>query len=336
MEPEPISVVLPCYNEEETVGEVLREVTETLQRVGRPFEIVVVDDGSTDRTVDRVQASGLAHRIVRHPINRGYGAALKTGLQTARYEWVLLMDADGQHPAANILPVLERASGCDMVIGARQGAGSPLWRSPGKWLLRKLCEFLVARRIPDVNSGFRLVRRVEALRYLHLGSDRFSFTTSLTLAFLSDGRVVGFVPIEVRPRRAGRSQVRLATGMSALMLILRIVGTFNPLRIFMPPTILFFSMGIGYMAWGLWTEANVGDAAVLLIVLSAILFCFGLIADQLALLRREIARTRPPEGDLQAMHPSGRLASRRAAPAEAEVNDAPASALSSNGAHDSD
>ena len=284
----PISVVIPCFNEESAILDVLAGVAHKIEGMGREFEIVVVDDGSTDGTPARLKTSRVPIRIIRHRSNRGYGASLKDGIRAAVHDYVLVMDGDGQHSPDDIPALLAEAEEYDMVVGARQGQGSHYWRMPGKYILKKLCEFLVGARIPDVNSGFRLFRKSEAARYMQLCSDEFSFSTSITLAFLSARLSVRFVPVSARARQGGRSLVTFGTGFATLMLILRIIGTFNPLPIFMPPTVLLFFTGLTYAGWGVWYQSSIPKGAVICLLASVFFFCFGLMADQLALIRREI------------------------------------------------
>ena len=279
---------MPCFNEEQSIEPVLDDIAETLGAAGVRYELLLVDDGSTDGTLERLSGCGRPHKLLRHRRNRGYGASIKTGLRAATHEWVVLMDADGQHRAEDVLRLMEHREAADMVVGARDRQGSHYWRMPGKLMLKKISECLVGQRIPDINSGFRLMKRTEALRYMHLCSDQFSFSTSMTLAFLSDRLAVSFVPITIRPRQGGQSQVRVKTGFSTFMLILRIIGTFNPLPIFMPPTVLLLSTGATLALSGLIAHHNVSDAAVLCLTSGMVMFCFGLLADQLALLRREV------------------------------------------------
>jgi len=284
-----ISIIVPCFNEGESLAGVLSDVSRSLGEAGVVHEFIVIDDGSTDDTYGAAERSGLAGTIIRHRVNRGYGASIKAGLKKATHDYVLIMDGDGQHSPESLLELLKAAEDYDMVIGARQGQGSHHWRIPGKFALRKVSEILVGMRIPDVNSGLRLMRKQEAMEYIHLCSDQFSFSTSITLAFLSDRMAVKFVPVEVRARQGGASRVRLSTGFSTFMLILRTIGTFNPLKIFMPPTIALFVVGLAMLIQGL-IQSNVTDVTVLCLVASMLLFCFGLLADQMALLRREIKR----------------------------------------------
>lgn len=283
-----LSIIVPCFNEGDTVGAVLDEIAGAVATLDVEHEIIAVDDGSSDDTGAVLAASAAVTRVITHKSNRGYGASIKDGMRAASHDWILVMDGDGQHDPAGIAALIEEAEGSDMVVGARTAQGSHHWRLPGKLILKTLCQFLVGQRIPDINSGFRLFRLGEARKYVHLCSDQFSFSTSITLAFLSDRLSVRFVPVNVRARQGGESQVRIRTGFSTFMLILRIIGTFNPLPIFMPLTLLLFTVGGMLALWELIVSSNVGDAAVLCLVGGLMLFCFGLLADQLALLRREI------------------------------------------------
>jgi len=287
---EAISIILPCYNEEACVLDVLAEASAALKEAGVTHEFIVVDDGSTDGTYEKLNGSDLPDKVIRHRTNRGYGASIKTGMREASHGYIMVIDGDGQHPPDSLLALIREAEDFDMVIGARTRQGSHHWRMPGKAVLRRVAEVLSGVRIPDVNSGLRLMRKAEALEYMHLCSDQFSFSTSMTLAFLGDRLAVKFVPVDVRGRQGGASRVRISTGFSALMLILRTIGTFNPLKIFMPPSVILFLVGLAMLAWGL-VRGNVNDAAVLCLVSSMILFCFGLLADQMALLRREINKS---------------------------------------------
>jgi len=287
---QPVSIVIPCYNEEASVAGVIREFADVLSGAGQQFEFIVIDDGSTDATTQTVEQSGIPARLIRHRMNRGYGSSVKAGIRAASHDHVVIVDADGQHSPQDLVAMLECAEEHDMVVGARSAQASHHWRMPGKFVLKLVCNMLVGARIPDMNSGFRVFRRSEALRLMHLCSDQFSFSTTVTLAFLSDRLSVHFVPVSVRPRRGGKSQVRIGTGFSTFMLILRTIGTFNPLKIFMPPTLVLFFIGMGMTIEGL-LRSNVGDVAILFLITSFILFCFGLLADQIALLRRQISKS---------------------------------------------
>lgn len=281
--PDTITVVIPAFNEASSVGAVLDALRADCGDL--VSAIVVVDDGSKDDTGAIARAHGAT--VIRHATNLGYGASLKSGFRSATTTHVATLDADGQHKTADLRRLWDARTEADMIIGARQRLiHSPLWRMPGKWILGLVASYLVARRIPDLNSGFRVVRRETALRYLHLCPSGFSMSTTLTMAMLSRGWRVAFVPIDVQPRH-GRSTVTVATGLGTLVLILRIIALFNPLRLFVPLSVLLFTAGV---VWGVplaLAGRGVSVGAMLAIVTAALLFSLGLLCDQISQLRLE-------------------------------------------------
>lgn len=280
-----VTVVIPAFNEAQAIGGVLEDLKAKCPDV--VDEIIVVDDGSTDETAKVAEKAGVT--VKRHPRNLGYGAALKTGIRAAGSPFVLTMDADGQHRSEHVLRVWEAAEGgdVDMVVGERTTLiHSPLWRMPGKWLLGFMANRLTKRRIADLNSGLRLVRRDVALKYLHLCPSGFSFSTTITLALLSRGYSVLYVPIQVG-RRVGKSLVSLGTGLETIVLVLRIATLFNPLRIFVPASVLIGLMGV---VWGTpfaLVGRGVSVGSMLAIVTSVLLLGIGLLCDQISQLRLE-------------------------------------------------
>ena len=278
-----LTVIIPAFNECEQVGAVLEE----LRRDCSDFvtAIVVVDDGSLDDTGRIAREHGAT--VVRHPANLGYGASLKSGLRHAQTQYVATFDADGQHQAVDLRRLWDGRSTAAMIIGARQRLiHSPLWRMPGKWLLGTVASYLVGRRIPDLNSGLRLLSRDVALKYAHLCPRGFSMSTTLTMAVMSRGWPVSFVPIDVRPRH-GRSTVSLATGLETIVLLLRIICLYNPLRLFVPISAIVAVSGV---AWGIpyaLAGRGVSVGAMLAIVTATLLFSLGLICDQVSQLRLE-------------------------------------------------
>ncbi|MCB0014005.1 MAG: glycosyltransferase family 2 protein, partial [Anaerolineales bacterium] len=240
----PVTVIIPAFNEAASISTVVSD----LVGAALPFiaEIIVIDDGSSDETGRLAEIAGA--RLVRHRQNRGYGAALKSGIRAAQTEFVLTYDADGQHRPDQLAALWTAHEAADMVVGARQALlHSPLWRMPGKWLLNLMANYLMRRRIPDLNSGLRLMRREVISRYLHLCPNGFSFSTTSTLALLSRGYDVLFTPITVAPR-TGRSTVSLRAGLDTIVLILRIAALFEPLRIFVPASLL---SGLAGVLWGI-------------------------------------------------------------------------------------
>jgi glycosyltransferase involved in cell wall biosynthesis len=280
---ETLTVIIPAFNEAAGIGTVLDELTRECQEF--LTAIIVVDDGSRDATAQIARDHNVI--VIQHPSNLGYGASLKSGLRRAETTHVATFDGDGQHQAADLRRLWEARHGAEMIIGARQRLiHSPLWRMPGKWLLGTIAAYLVKQPIPDLNSGLRLLTRDLALRYAHLCPRGFSMSTTLTMAVMSRGWPVAFVPIDVRARD-GRSTVTVATGLETLVLLLRIICLFNPLRLFVPAAAIIALIGV---AWGIPYAAagrGVSVGAMLAIVTATVLFSLGLICDQVSQLRLE-------------------------------------------------
>ncbi len=280
-----LTVIIPAFNEAQGIAGVLKNAQAELGDIAS--EILVVDDGSRDDTAAIAEAAGV--RVIRHPINRGYGAALKTGIKAAVTSHVVTLDSDGQHKAEDVRLLWQtcREQQADMVIGARQGLiHSQLWRMPGKWFLRWMANYITHTKIPDLNSGLRLMHRETALRYLHLCPEGFSISTTLTIAFLQQRLFVVFAPITVN-KRLGKSTVRVSTGFETIFLILRLAALFNPLRIFLP--ISFFCLATGAL-WAipyLLFARGLSITASLVILTGILMFSLGLICDQISQLRLE-------------------------------------------------
>jgi glycosyltransferase involved in cell wall biosynthesis len=273
-----VSVVIPAYNEGAHVAEGIRQVREVLDATGWEFEIIVVDDGSEDETADAAATTGV--RVIRHPRNRGYGASLKRGIGAARFEWILITDADGTYPAESIPALLERAHENDMVVGSRTGeqVAIPLERRPAKWFLRKLASYLAGRNLPDLNSGLRLMRRDLVERYAHLLPPGFSFTTTITLASACNEHLIEYVPINYRAR-LGKSKIRPRHAYDFTLLILRTIVFFNPLKVFIPLGGLLFLGGLGKFIYDV-TLGNLSESAIFFLLAALIVWCVGLLADQ--------------------------------------------------------
>jgi glycosyltransferase involved in cell wall biosynthesis len=279
-----VSIVIPAFNEQEGLPGVLAQLAVWKERGA---EIVVVDDGSTDHTAEVAAAGGA--RVIRHRNNKGYGAALKAGIRTAEHEIVVTMDADGQFATDEIERLVAGLNDSDMVVGVRpRGAGSPSIRKPGKWLLGKTANYLAQTTIPDLNCGFRALRTDTARRFLNLLPNGFSFTTTLTLAMFKDGYNVDYVLVSVHPRLTGKSSVRVADGLNTLLLIIRIVALFDPLKVFLPFSGVLLLTGIVYWISDsiVLRRPNIPSGAVVLLVSAVLVFLFGILADQVSAIRR--------------------------------------------------
>lgn len=285
-----LSIIVPTFNEEKTIEAVVNQLKNELGALNADFEIIIVDDGSTDSTKNIIKKiDGI--RLITHPYNKGYGAALKTGIKNANCEWSLFFDADGQHDPSQIKNFLEYANDFDLVAGDRTRSAHqrPLLRKPGLWLLGKLANYLVDYKIPDLNCGMRLVKTEVIKNYLHLMPNSFSFSTTSTLAFLKDKKNVKFMPVEVKPRqKETKSQVKPSDAFRMLMLMFRLIMIFSPLRIFLPVAITLFLFGIVTFAMDIFFSRNLTDSTILILISSILIFFFGLLADQIAAVRREL------------------------------------------------
>lgn len=276
--PHAVSVVMPAYNEAAHVAAVVEAVVGLLDQQAWEYEVLVVDDGSTDETAHEAARAGA--RVLRLPMNSGYGAALKWGVQAASHEWILICDADGTYPVESIPDLLAQADANDMVVGARTGADVhvPLSRRPAKWFLRHLASYLAGRKLPDINSGLRLIRRKVVERYLHLLPSGFSFTTSITLATACNGHPVSYVPIDYR-KRLGESKIRPWHALEFVLLILRTIVFFNPLKVFVPVGAVLALAGLAKFIYDVFQQ-DLSESAVLAFLGALIVWAVGLLADQ--------------------------------------------------------
>lgn len=290
-----ISIVIPAFNEEEGIEATIDELLFSAK--DKDWEIIVVNDGSTDGTGKLLEKF---HQVVicNHPYNEGYGAALKTGIRKATGDVVILFDADGQHNPADIPKLVEKIDEYDMVVGQRSGGSKQDWlRKPGKLVLGYVANILSGHKIPDLNSGLRAFKKSVILSMLDIFPDGFSFSTTSTIAFFKLGYSVCYVPIKTR-ERVGKSTVRQAKhGPQVLLLILRLITLFSPLRIFINAAALLFIIGFVYQVEEIIRRGwHIVNGSLLLIIASVMVFLFGLIADQLSSLRLSIIKSRQPQG----------------------------------------
>lgn len=282
-----ISIIVPAYNEADAIGNVLDDLDNFLKKENLDYEIIVVDDGSTDKTAEIVNKKNV--RLIQHPYNKGYGASLKTGARNAIGEILLFIDADGQHSAEDVLKLLEHSEEYEMVVGARTKKSKiPLIRKIGKVVLTKTANYLSDTKIPDLNSGFRAVKKDLVNEFMRILPNNFSFTTTLTLATIKSGYNIRYVPIESE-ERIGTSKISpLKDGFNFILLILRTIVLFDPLKVFLPVSSVLFALGFLYGLYYTIYYFNIPDGAVLLIVSSIVIFFFGILADQISFLRRDI------------------------------------------------
>jgi glycosyltransferase involved in cell wall biosynthesis len=279
-DPAAVSVVIPAMNEAVAIGPLVRALTELT-----PWrEILVIDDGSVDTTAAEAAAAGA--RVVRHPYNKGNGAAVKTGIRQATGEFVLIIDGDGQHDPADALRLIARLGEYDLVVGARSGETQAGWiRRVGNGALNWLASFLTERQIPDLTSGFRAANRTYLREFLSLLPNGFSTPTTTTLCFIKAGYNVGFEPVHARTR-SGASKIRLSSdGPKFLLIMLRIITIFSPLRIFIPVAAVSFAIGAGYGVWTIWHELHVTNTSVLLVLFAVVVLLVGLVSEQISALR---------------------------------------------------
>ena len=281
-DPSAVSIVIPAFNEADVIGGVVG----ALNGAARWHEVIVVDDGSRDGTGAAATSAGAI--LVAHPYNKGNGAAVKSGIRRATGEFVLILDGDGQHRPEDARRLVSRLGEYDLVIGARAATTQASQaRRVGNAALNQLASYLTGREIPDLTSGFRGARRECLREFIHLLPNGFSTPTTTTLAFLKAGYNVAFEPVEARSR-VGQSKIRFARdGAKFLIIILKIITLFSPLRIFLPISIASFLLGAAYALWTIATQSHVTNSSVLLIMLAVIVFLVGLVSEQISALRFE-------------------------------------------------
>ena len=275
-----VAVVIPAYNEEHAIAGGVAELHAALSGLGLSYEIVVVNDGSSDGTGREAESSKA--RVVHQPCNRGYGAALKRGIAATNSGYVIITDADGTYPASALPRMLELAVGADMVVGDRGAAmrNVPWVRRPAKFVLNSLANYLARRPINDLNSGLRVFRRRSLERFIDLLPDGFSFTTTITLCMLCGGMDIIYEPI-VYGKRIGKSKIVPAHFFSFMLLALRIVTLFQPLRVFMPIGAVLIGLGAIKFVYDIFLW-NLSESAVLAILAGLMAWSLGLIADMIS------------------------------------------------------
>jgi glycosyltransferase involved in cell wall biosynthesis len=289
-----ISIVIPVFNEAATLAMLLGKVQAL--RLSRT-EIIVVDDGSADESAEIALSAGAS--VIRHPYNIGNGAAVKSGMRAARGKVIVLMDGDGQHPPEDIPKLLAETSKYHMVVGARaKGSKLRFHRYAANLLYNLLASYVTRFNVQDLTSGFRVLSRRDALRFIDLLPNTFSYPTTLTLAFLRSGFTVKYIPIQTL-YRAGQSKISLVTdGIRFLLIITKIATLFSPFRVFLPVSIFFFLAGASNYLYTYLTQGRFTNMSVFMFTTAVIIFMLGLVSEQIALLRMERHGT-PIDGEVR-------------------------------------
>ncbi len=276
------SLVLPVYNEEEAIAFTLDYLQETLESANCQYEIVAVNDGSTDGTGEILRTRSDI-KLIEHRRNRGYGAALKTGIRHAKYPLIVITDADGTYPNERIPELVRLAERADMVVGARIGANVkyPIIRKIPKWFLVRFAQWVAKSPIPDLNSGLRVFRKSVVEKFLKILPDTFSFTTTITLAMLTNNYIVHYEPIDYR-YRVGKSKIKpIRDTLRFVQLILRTGVYFAPLRIFLPLATVFFLGCMFTLIQDIFVREDLTERTLILFIAATQTAMFALLADMI-------------------------------------------------------
>ena len=275
-----LSVVIPAYNEEGAVRETIEDVRKAMEPLGIPYEIIVVDDGSEDSTLEIARRSGVI--VDSNQVNTGYGASLKRGIKHAQYEYLAIIDADGTYPPHYLPDMLAMCRNQDMVVGDRGAAmkNVPWIRKPAKWFLNTFASFLAERKLNDLNSGLRVFRKSELIPFIPLLPQKFSFTTTITLCMASNGKRMIYTPIQYG-KRVGKSKIRPVDFINFLILVLRMTVLFNPLRVFIPLGLGLMTLGAVKFVYDIWMD-NLSETTIFAFLSALIIWSLGLIADMIS------------------------------------------------------
>ncbi|VFQ47287.1 glycosyltransferase family 2 protein [Desulfoluna butyratoxydans] len=276
-----VSVILPVFNEEDSLPALLSELTSNYP----DYEIVVVNDGSNDATEDICQPFGVT--LVRHPYNMGNGAAVKSGMRRASGDIFVTMDADGQHDPGDLRSLVALMDHYDMAVGSRSflGQATPQ-RAVGNMIYNALASYVAKFKVQDLTSGFRAVRRGVALEHLPLFPNTYSYPTTLTLAVLRSGYSVTYVPIKAKARVGGKSGIHLVKdGTRFLMIIIKVCTLYSPLRVFLPVSAVMFLLGCFNYAYTYLTDGRFTNMSAVFFMSGVIIFMMGIISEQICQLR---------------------------------------------------
>jgi len=272
-----ISVVIPAYNEEGTLGDVIQDVKEALSSAKILGEIIVVDDNSTDKTAEIALENGA--KLIKLSKNRGYGFALKKGIKSARYEYILIVDADGTYPREGISALLEEKGDYDMLIGVRIGLDPSPIKKPVKWLFNKIAGYIAGEKIPDINSGLRIFKKSLVEEFLEILPDGFSFTSTITIASITNNKEVRYKNVAYIKRKKSSHFHPIKDTFSMFSLVLRTIIYFNPLKIFLPLSMFFFIAATLLFIYRVFVQKAFMTTIIILYVSALQVLAIGLLAD---------------------------------------------------------
>ena len=278
-----VSIIIPAYDEEESIGGVIEEI----KALYPEFEIIVINDGSSDNTAQVAKEAGAL--VYSHPYNIGNGAAIKSGIRFASGKLLVFMDGDGQHDPEEIGKMLEYFPDYDMVVGARPKGHQASWgRALGNWAYNRLASYVAKFPVEDLTSGFRAVKSDIAHGFLYLLPNTYSYPTTLTLGILRSGRSVKYLPIKAEKRRKGNSKIKIfQDGIRFFLIITKICALYSPLRVFLPISFMMFCLGLGYYLYTFFAWGRFTNMSALLFTTSILIFMMGLISEQICQMRFE-------------------------------------------------
>lgn len=283
------SIIVPAFNEEEVIEGFITRLKESLKDINEAYEIIVVDDGSSDNTYS-VAGRIKGIKVVSHPYNKGNGASVKTGIMESQGKKLFIIDADGQHDPKHIPEMMKLLDKYDLVVGARDSFGVSR-RGFGNALVSWLASYLSGIEIPDLTSGFRGFEKEKMLQFIDLLPNGYSLPSTSTLAFATNGYNVKFITINAEVRQGGQSSINVSMdGVKFLILIVRMISLFKPMKFFAPVSIFLFGLSV---LWSIKTIAYTGGlspAVAILFMASIFTFLFGLLADQIAETRSSIGK----------------------------------------------
>jgi len=280
-----LSIIIPVYNEEKNIKKTIYKIDTILKKSDlKNYEIIVVDDCSNDSTNQTLKQSKINFNLIEHERNMGYGASIKSGIKKSKYNVIAITDADGTYPIEEIPEMYKKIKDFDMVVGSRTGKSVkiPFIRKPAKWFIGKLANYLAGFKIPDINSGLRLFKKDHALRFFKILPNGFSFTTTITLAMLTNDMQIKYIPINYMKRK-GKSKIRpIRDTLNFIQLIIRTVMYFNPLKIFVPVSLILLLISLIVFIYSYLALPKILDTTVAILFISSIqILAIGMLADMI-------------------------------------------------------